>query len=251
LRRMQSVCFSPMAMLNAWADGTKPWSFPEVEAAVRDVANLRMQLLPYIYTTFSQYHFEGLPPFRAMNLVDGFSYDHDVAEGQLDSTDNPYKVAVESEIKDQYMMGDNILVAPMFEGEKERKVILPAGKWFDFYDGKYVGENEVITVAPGLEKIPLYVRDGGIIPMRPVQRQAPKLGEKVNLIIRHYGTKEGEFTLYDDDGLSFDFEKGQYSKVNIQVKRDSKGNLRGTISAPEKGKPYGYNKKVTWEFKTK
>lgn len=251
LRRMQSVCFSPMAMLNAWADGTKPWSFPEVEAAVRDVANLRMRLLPYIYSTFSQYHFEGLPPFRAMNLVEGFSYDQQVAEGELDSTDNPYKVAIKSEIKDQYMMGDNILVAPMFEGEKERKVILPKGKWFDFYDGKFVGENEVITVAPGLEKIPLFVRDGGIIPMRPVQRQAPKLGEKVDLIIRHYGTSEGEYTLYDDDGLSFDFEKGQFTNVEIQVKKDRKGKLVGTISSPEKGKPYSYNKKVTWEFKTK
>ena len=142
-----------------------------------------------------------------------------LAEGELDSTDNPYKVAIKSEIKDQYMMGDNILVAPMFEGENERKVILPKGKWFDFYDGKLVGENEVITVTPGLEKIPLFVRDGGIVPMRPIQRQAPKMGEKVDLIIRHYGTKEGEYTLYDDDGLSFDFEKGQFSKVNNQSKK--------------------------------
>ncbi|NNG11014.1 MAG: DUF5110 domain-containing protein [Arenibacter sp.] len=251
LRRMQSVCFSPMAMLNAWADGTKPWSFPEVEEAVREVANLRMQLLPYIYTTFSQYHFKGLPPFRAMNLVAGFSNDSNMAEGELDSTNNPYKLAVKSEIKDQYMMGDNMLVAPMFEGEKKRKVILPQGKWFDFYDGSFVGENEVITVRPGLEKIPLFVKDGGIIPMRPVQRQAPGMGEKVDLIIRHYGTKEGAYTLYDDDGLSFDFEKGHYSMVDIKVEKDKKGNLRGTIGRPEKGKPYGYNKKVTWIFKTK
>ena len=70
LRRMQSVCFSPMAMLNAWADGTKPWSFPEVENQVRDVAQLRMQLLPYIYSAFARYKDEGIPPFRAMQLVE-------------------------------------------------------------------------------------------------------------------------------------------------------------------------------------
>ena len=87
--------------------------------------------------------------------------------------------------------------------------------------------------------------------MRPVQRQAPKLGEKVDLIIRHYGTSEGEYTLYDDDGLSFDFVKGQFTNVEIQVKKDRKGKLVGTISSPEKGKPYSYNKKVTWEFKSK
>lgn len=251
LRRMQSVCFSPMAMLNAWADGTKPWTFPEVESAVRDVANLRMQLLPYIYTTFSQYYFEGIPPFRAMNLVDGFSFDPKILEGELHSTDNPYQMALKSEVKDQYMMGDHILVAPMFEGERERKVILPKGKWFDFYTGNYVGENEVIISVPGLEKIPLYVRDGGIVPMRPVQRQAPKPGEKVDLTIRYYGTMEGRFTLYDDDGTSFDFEKGQFSKVDIQVRRDRNGRLKGTMGSPEKGKPYGYNKKVVWEFMTK
>lgn len=251
LRRMQSVCFSPMAMLNAWADGTKPWSFPEVETAVRDVANLRMQLLPYIYTAFSQYHFKGLPPFRAMNLVEGFTFDEKLTEGKLNSTDNPYEIAIKKEVKDQYMMGDNILVAPMFTGEEDRTIILPSGKWYDFYDGSYAGENEIITVAPGLEKIPLFVKDGGIIPMRPTQRQAPKIEEKVDLIIRHYGTQESSFILYDDDGVSFDFEKGQFSEVEIQVKKDKKGILKGTISAPQKGKPYGYNKKVTWVFMTK
>ncbi|MFT7159302.1 MAG: alpha-glucosidase (family GH31 glycosyl hydrolase) [Bacteroidia bacterium] len=251
VRRMQSVCFSPMAMLNAWADGTKPWSFPEVEEAVRDVANLRMQLLPYIYSTFSQYHFEGLPPFRAMNLVDGFNAKEQVSAGKLSSTDNPYAVAIKKQVKDQYMMGDNILVAPMFEGDVERTVILPAGKWYDFYDGKFAGENELITVKPGLEKIPLFVKDGGIIPMMPIQRQAPKKGEIVDLEIRHYGKSEGNFTLYDDDGETFDFEKGQYSQVVISVAKDKKGSLKGSISKPEKGKPYGYNKKVTWKFMTK
>jgi alpha-D-xyloside xylohydrolase len=63
---MQSVCFSPMAMLNAWSDGTKPWTFPDVAEQVKEVMQLRMQLLPYLYTSFAQYHFEGKPPVRAM-----------------------------------------------------------------------------------------------------------------------------------------------------------------------------------------
>ena len=72
LRRMQTTCFSPLAMINAWASGTKPWSFPEVYDACREVALLRMQLLPYIYSAFARYHFEGLPPFRAMALEVGY-----------------------------------------------------------------------------------------------------------------------------------------------------------------------------------
>lgn len=68
LRRMQTVIFSPMAMINAWSSGTKPWSFPEVEKEVREIAMLRMQLMPYFYSEFAKYHFEGTPLFRGMNL---------------------------------------------------------------------------------------------------------------------------------------------------------------------------------------
>jgi alpha-D-xyloside xylohydrolase len=64
LRRMQTVCFSPMAMLNAWASGTKPWSFEEVTEEVREIALLRMRLLPYLYTAFARYAEDGTPPFE-------------------------------------------------------------------------------------------------------------------------------------------------------------------------------------------
>ena len=68
LRRFQSVVFSPMAMINAWASGTKPWTFPEVENQIKEYAMLRMQMMPYWYSEFARYHFDGIPPFRAMNL---------------------------------------------------------------------------------------------------------------------------------------------------------------------------------------
>ena len=73
LRRMQAVCFSPLAMINAWSSGTKPWSFPEVFDAVKAVAQLRMQLMPYFYSEFAKYHFKGTPPFRAMYLEPSFN----------------------------------------------------------------------------------------------------------------------------------------------------------------------------------
>ncbi|MGX5820914.1 TIM-barrel domain-containing protein [Chitinophaga lutea] len=251
VRRMQSVCFSPMAMLNAWADGTKPWSFPEVESAVQDVAMLRMRLLPYIYSVFAQYHFEGKPPFRSMNLTDGFAYTAQESGGKLDATHNPYEAKTRSELKDQYMMGDDILVAPVFAGQKTRKVYLPAGKWYDFYTGAFAGENTAIDVTPSLERIPLYVRDGALIPMIPARRQAPKPGDVLPLEVRHYGTAPGSFTLYDDDGVSFDFEKGAYSQVKLEVKKDG-GKLKGSVGKAQAGKPFGYDgKNVTWTFMTK
>lgn len=251
VRRMQSVCFSPMAMLNAWADGTKPWSFPEVEKAVSDVANLRMQLLPYLYSTFAQYHFEGKPPFRAMNLVEGFGFKSVSEAGKLDATTNPYAMSVKKDIKDQYMMGDYLLVAPMFAGEKSREVHLPQGKWYDFYTGALVGENQVITVSPQLDKIPLFVKDGGIIPMVSPRRQAPRADEILPLQVRHYGTASGSFQLYDDDGRTFDYEKGAYSFTKLSVVKDNTGQLTGETLKVTEGKPFGYSKQVQWVFMTK
>ncbi|MCT4589964.1 MAG: DUF5110 domain-containing protein [Carboxylicivirga sp.] len=244
VRRMQSVCFSPMAMLNAWADGTKPWSFPEVYEACQDVAFLRMQMLPYLYSTFAQYYFEGMPPFRAMELVEGYSVKEEVVEGKLDGTANPYAEAMKREVKDQYMMGDNVLVAPMFAGEKTRKVILPQGNWYDFYTGKLVGNGEVITVKPGLDKIPLFVKDGGIIPMISKVHRASAWNNEMPLEVRVYGEKDGTFTLYDDDGKSFDYEKGKFTKTTLTVKEGT-----GTIDV-EGAKDWSYDN-VTWTYMSK
>ena len=251
LRRMESVCFSPMAMLNAWADGTKPWTFPDVADQIKEVMQLRMQLLPYFYTTFAQYRFEGKPPVRAMNLTEGFYFEEKSIEGKLNSTENPYKQAVRQDIKDQYMFGDYLLVAPLFAGDRSRKVILPQGKWYDFYTGKFVGEGETINLKDlsGADKIPLFVKDGGIIPMIPAILHSPLKDQILPLTVRHYGAKENSFTLYDDDGETFDFEKGNNSWTKFEVKKDQNGNLKG--NTPRSGSGQFRYEKVQWEFMTK
>lgn len=251
LRRFQSVVFSPMAMINAWASGTKPWSFPEVAGQIKEYATLRMQMMPYWYTEFARYHFDGIPPFRAMNLEPGFNPSQavgtEVKHANLE--DNPYLEAVSKEIKDQYMAGEYLLVAPMFAGQTERSVVLPQGDWYDFYTGEYAGNGEKIKVKPGLDRIPVYVKDGAVIPFMQPLLHAPRAGQKVNLEIRHYGKAEGAYRLYDDDGETFDYEKGAYSWRDIRVTRDRKGRLKGTLSKAEKGKP-DHIATVTWRFMT-
>jgi len=207
VRRMQTACFSPLAMLNAWSDGTKPWSFAEVEDPVRDTAYMRMRLLPYLYSVYADYAFRGLPPFRAMNLVE--------------AADSNSGVRVSNaRMKDQYMVGDNLLVAPIFAGEKSRKVELPPGRWFDFYTGMSAGNGETITVEATLGKIPLYVRDGGLIPLIEKRRQSPMPGQTLALEVRAYGNAPAEFVLYDDDGETYDFEKGAYSLTRLKTVTD-------------------------------
>jgi alpha-D-xyloside xylohydrolase len=222
LRRMQSVAFSPLAMLNAWSDGTKPWSFPDVAGAVKDAMELRIRLLPYFYTAFAQYHFDGTPPFRAMALVD--------------------QALQAPDIKNQYMAGDSLLVAPMFAGETSRTVVLPAGRWYDFHTGAYVGGGEVVTLTPGPTTMPLLVRDGALIPMIAARRQTPRPGERVDLEVRHYGGADGEFLLYDDDGVTFDYEAGAYSWTRLRVTRDARGGWQEEAPRPEARKPFSYGR---------
>ncbi len=251
LRRFQTVVFSPMAMIDAWNSGTKPWTFPEVAGQVKEYALLRMQMMPYWYTEFARYHFDGIPPFRGMSLEPGFTLDgmitFELKEKSLEN--NPYLEAVTKEIKDQYMAGEYLLVAPLFAGQTERKVVLPTGNWYDFYTGAYVGNGETITVAPGLNRIPVYVKDGAIIPMMEPRLHAPKPGEKINLEIRHYGNADGTYRLYDDDGETFDYEKGMYSWREISVSHDRNGKPKGHISKAGKGKPNSIGK-ITWRFMT-
>lgn len=251
LRRFQSVVFSPMAMINAWSSGTKPWTFPEVAEQVKEYAMLRMRMMPYWYTEFARYHFDGIPPFRAVNLEPGFNPEEG-SSTELKNTnldDNPYLEAISKEIKDQYMAGEYLLVAPMFTGQTQRTVLLPKGDWYDFYTGEYVGNGERITITPGLDRIPVFVKDGAIIPMMEPMLHAPKAGQKFNLEIRHYGKANGTYRLYDDDGETFDYKKGMFSWREINVARDKKGRLRGTISKAEKGKPDNIAE-VTWKFMT-
>ncbi len=249
VRRMQTVCFSPMAMINAWADGTKPWSFPEVEKEVKEIALLRMQLMPYFYSEFAKYHFEGTPAFRAMNLEPGFGGQSVSELKNANLGENPYAEAVTKEIKDQYMAGEYLLVAPFFKGQTERDVILPEGNWFDFYSGKLAGNGQVIHIKGELGRIPVFVKDGGIIPMMPARLHAPKAGEKFDLEIRYYGSKPSNYRLYDDDGETFDYEKGMYSWRVLSVTPDKKGRLTGAISKTEKGKPDNIGT-VTWKMMT-
>jgi alpha-D-xyloside xylohydrolase len=183
VRRMQSACLSPIAQLNAWDSGKKPWSYPKVTEEIKSAMMLRESLVPYLYSAFAQYHFEGIPPVRPMSLVDG-------------GTET-----------DQYLLGDNLLVAPMFTGERTRKVRLPRGKWYKYETGEYFGSNETISISPKLSEIPLYARGGTLIQTKPQATRATLSGP---IQLRCFGDKPYKGVSYEDDGTSFAFEKGDY-----------------------------------------
>jgi len=205
VRRMQTAVVSHVAQLNAWADGTKPWSFAGFEEPVKKAMQFRVEIMPYLYTAFAQYHFQGKPVIRAMCIVDG------------------------GEETDQYLLGDDILASPMFVGAKSRKVRLPKGDWYDYETGARAGGNETIEISPALDKIPLFVRAGALIPTIAPQMRAGRLAKDTKLIVRHYGAAAGKALLYDDDGETFDYEKGKFAWYELT----SPGGVTGSMTKRE------------------
>jgi alpha-D-xyloside xylohydrolase len=250
VRRMQAVCFSPLALFNGWATEMKLWSHPEAVGPIREAIMLRMRLLPYWYTTFAQYHFEGTPVIRPFPLMVGAGAGSRPEAGQLDPTNHPDAISGVVELKDQYMVGDALLVAPIAPGAKTRKVVLPAGKWFDFYSGQLVGENQTVEVAPPLSQTPVFVRDGGLVPMIGERQWAPGRDEILPLEVRHYGLAPGSLVLYDDDGETFDYENGVCSWTQLRAVRDERGAWKGVVSPEQSGKPWHYSE-VKWVFMTR
>ena len=231
IRRFQTALFSPVMQLNGWANGAKPWSREGSVDAVRELLKVRTRLIPYLYTCMADYRRFGIPPFRHMILEDGFTPQTKVIQGKLDDQNNPYAESKRIETSDQYMFGPCILVAPMVAGEKSRKVILPRGKWFDFHTGKLAGEDTTITVSTQIDQVPLFVKDGGIVPLMPAVNNVRMAKGPTPLEVRHYGTMESTYQLYDDDGETFDYERGVSCRQELRVRRHE-GVLKGEAGAP-------------------
>jgi alpha-D-xyloside xylohydrolase len=195
IRRLQSVVFSPLAMINAWYLKNAPWkqierrannegrfaeNWEELEAKCREIIQLRMKIIPVLHSAFVRYHREGIPPFRALVM------------------DYPGDPAVRN-ISNQYLVGDNMLVAPVVEGEKRRKVYLPEGDWYDFWSSKkYQGKAEY-TVGVPLDQIPVFVKSGTILPLaKPTLHTDDPESRKISAIA--YGEKPESAFLYEDNG---------------------------------------------------
>jgi alpha-glucosidase/alpha-D-xyloside xylohydrolase len=153
-------------------------------------------MLSYTYSAARETHDTGVPIMRALWLY----YGDDAAAVTRG---------------DEYLWGRDLLVAPVTEkGATSRNVYLPQGSWYDFWTGGKVEGGHEITRPVDLQTLPLYVRAGAIIPMGPVkQYTSQKVDGPLQLSV--YPGQDGSFVLYDDDGVSFHFEKGEYAKFDV------------------------------------
>jgi len=169
---------------------------PEVEPICRKYLELRYRMMPYLQTIVRECHDTGLPIMRALWL----HYPEDataVARG------------------DQYLWGRDILVAPETEkGATTRSLYLPRGQWYDFWTESLAEGGREISRDVDLATIPLYVRSGSILPLGPVKQHT---GEQVDgpLTLVIYPGSDGSFTLYEDDGRTFDYRRGESMRIRI------------------------------------
>lgn len=185
----------------------------QVEVICRKYLDLRYRMLPYVYSTAEQAHRTGLPMMRAFWMA----YPGDEQALLRD---------------DQYMWGDAFLVAPVLEkGARQRKVYLPAGEWWDFWTGERMSGGREVTRSVDLATIPLYVKTGSVIPMGQLKQWTEETVDEP-LTLRVYPGADGEFAVYEDDGESFRYKEGEFTRLlcewndaerKLTVRSDAKG----------------------------
>ena len=163
----------------------------EVEPICRKYLELRYALLPYLYTAVRECTQTGMPIIRAMWLH--YPGDRDaLARG------------------DQYMWGRDILVAPVVEkGAKSRRLYLPRGLWYDFWTEVSIQGGREFERPVDLETMPLFVRAGAIIPVQG-RKQYTEQPTDDPLTIAVFPGADGSFTMYEDDGKTFEYRKGEW-----------------------------------------
>jgi alpha-glucosidase/alpha-D-xyloside xylohydrolase len=172
---------------------------PAIERIAKKYIELRYQLLPYNYTLAWQARATGMPMMRSLWL----HYPND-----------KHACAV----RDQYLWGRDLLIAPVHKkSATSREVYLPEGTWYDWWTSEAVEGGKTITRRVDLSTMPIYVRAGAIIPFDPVRQYTSQpVDEPTTLKI--YRGADGQYTLYDDDGISLDYLKG--SSVQTLIKWD-------------------------------
>jgi alpha-D-xyloside xylohydrolase len=176
-------------------EGVLAEGYEAIEDACRALLRLRMQLVPYLYTAFHRYHDEGVPPFRAL---------------VMDYPEDPNVRGIE----DQYLVGDRLLVAPLTAGMTERPVYLPAGDWHDFRTGERLPGGRTIAVAPPVTDIPLFVKNGSLLPLAEAGDHAG-CPAALRLTVRVYGDGRLPIAVVEDDGRTYAYERGARNRLAL------------------------------------
>jgi alpha-glucosidase (family GH31 glycosyl hydrolase) len=198
----------------------------------RFYGKLRYRLMPYVYTYAHKTTQTGLPLVRAL---------------VLEYQDDPKTY----DVYGQYLLGKELLVAPLWSDTTfSRDIYLPEGKWIDFWDDTVYQGKQTITYNAPIDKAPILVKAGAIIPMAPDgQRFVDEKTDTLTLRIYPHGTSS--LTLYEDDGASYDYEKGVYALTMFKCSETedrieiTKTAPRGKFQIPQRDHVFEIHKKTS------
>jgi alpha-D-xyloside xylohydrolase len=196
-RWFQYATFLPIFRSHGSRATNEVWSYgKQAEPILEKYLRLRYELMPYIYSLGYQTWLNGAPFLRALPL--DFPNDQKVTD-----------------MRDEYMFGPAFLVAPISDqGATSREVYLPAGTdWYNYWTNEKVKGGQTITVAAPIDTIPLFVRAGSIIPRGSVVESTHQ--QQAIASVSVYPGANGDFTLYNDDGKTYAYEKGDSSITHL------------------------------------
>ena len=202
-RWFQFGAFCPVFRSHGWVWREHvPWAYgPEVEEICRKYVELRYRLMPYTYSLARQAHTLGLPIMRPLVL----NYPDDPCVWDLGT---------------EYLWGDDLLVAPVTRaGATSWPAYLPAGGWYDFWSQQRHEGQRGVCVEAGLDRLPLFVRAGAIVPLAPLaQYDGEHAWDAITLLI--YPEGHSHFELYEDDGLTNGYREGHFALTPITCDSD-------------------------------
>lgn len=199
IRWVQTGTFLPLMRIHGYMSDTEPWNYgPEAQKIITDYINIRYKLMPYIYSEAAQVTLNGSTFMRP--FVFDFPYDEEALKQNT-----------------SYMFGPSLMVSPVVEsGVTECKVYLPKNDagWYDWWTGEKLAGGQYVSAQVDIEKIPVYAKAGSIVPAGP---QKQYVAEKTDgpLVINVYPGADASFTLYEDEGVNYNYENGAYSTISL------------------------------------
>jgi alpha-D-xyloside xylohydrolase len=210
IRRMQTMVMSSHMVANCWYLNMPPWlqydtdknikgellsNASALEQLAKQMIDIRMSLLPYIYAAYAKYHYDGTPVFRPLVM----DYPNDKRTYKMD---------------DEYMMGESILCAPFIDSSSTRSVYFPAGNWYDFNTNKKYQGDSAYQISMAMDEIPMFIKDGTIL---PVAKPLPFIADSsvFEITCKIYGQPSSAFKLFEDNTFNNDYEKNDFNWLSL------------------------------------
>ncbi|MFN3530232.1 MAG: TIM-barrel domain-containing protein [Bacteroidia bacterium] len=220
-RWQQLGAFSPIQRAHGEGIPAEPIFYPlNIRNIVRDYLKLRMRMLPYNYSLAHEYSLRGTPLLRPMFM----------------EADNPQQFF---NVNDQFMWGPNVLVAPVLQqGQTSRQLLLPTGKWIDWWTDQLFNGGGSITASAPLARMPLYIRGDSFLPLTEAVNSTSDYNSQV--LELHYfpadSAKMAEFSLYLDDGLSRNsIASGEFRTIDISGRHGQSGGATLWVNLQQQG----------------